>query len=75
MSTETNTGWFAGDLTGEQRPLWWGAVCASGLVAVGSPTALQVLWLVVVAASAAAGPRASKALREAREQQQRRQAG
>lgn len=74
MSTETDTGWFAGDPAGE-RPVWWGAVCASGLIAIGAPTALQVLWLIVVGASAAAGPRASKALREAREQQQRRQTG
>lgn len=70
MSSETKSGWFAGDPTGE-RPLWWGAVCASGLLAAGSPTALQVLWLIVVGATAAAGPRASKALREAREQQRR----
>lgn len=73
MSSETNTP-FAADLA-EERPLWWAGVCASGLVAIGSPTALQVLWLIVVGASAAAGPRATKALREAREQQQRRQAG
>ncbi|MDN5916423.1 MAG: hypothetical protein L0I76_15195 [Pseudonocardia sp.] len=74
MSTDTGSGWFDGDPAGE-RPLWWGAVCASGLLAIGSPTILQVLWLIVVAGSAAAGPRASKALRQAREQQQGRETG
>lgn len=70
MDTETGTGWFGGDMAGE-RPVFWGAICASGLLAIGSPTALQVLWLIVIAATAAAGPRASRAIREAREQQRR----
>lgn len=55
------------DIMGD-RPLFWGAVSASGLIASVSPTVLQVLWLLVIGGLAAAGPRASRAIREARQQ-------
>ena len=53
MATEKT--WSGPDLVGD-RPLLSGAVCATGLLMISAPTVLQIMWLVVVAAAAMAGP-------------------